>query len=147
MFCSPKLNDLNSKDFWAGRLKENFGLHGTGFQGLGRRYNEYMYKVRRRVFLQRIRRLNIEYANVNVLDIGSGTGFYVGLWKYLVISITGTDIATVAVENLKSIYPTNEFLQVDIGDEVAYQTLPKKFDTDLLVFKCRRVISKWTLRY
>lgn len=129
MFCSPKLNDLNSKDYWEGRLKENFGLHGTGFQGLGRRYNEYMYKVRRRVFVQRIRKLNIDYANVNVLDIGSGTGFYVRLWKDLgVIKITGTDITMVAVENLRSMYPSNEFLQLDIGDEVGYKTLQNKFD-------------------
>lgn len=126
---SAKMNDFSSKDYWEDRLKENFGLHGTGYQGLGRRYNEYMYKVRRRVFMQRIRKLNIDFANVNVLDIGSGTGFYVRLWRDLgVIRITGTDLTTVAVENLRSMYPTNEFLQLDIGDEVDYKILQKKFD-------------------
>ena len=121
--------ELNPKDYWENRLKENFGLHGTGFQGLGKRYNECMYKVRRRVFIHRMSKLDIDFANVNVLDIGSGTGFYVGLWKDLgTISITGTDITTVAVDNLRSMYPSNEFFQVDIGDEEAYKKLSKKFD-------------------
>ena len=121
--------ELNPKDYWENRLKENFGLHGTGFQGLGKRYNECMYKVRRRVFIHRMSKLDIDFANVNVLDIGSGTGFYVGLWKDLgTISITGTDITTVAVDNLRSMYPSNEFFQVDIGDEEAYKKLGKKFD-------------------
>ena len=45
-----------------------------------------------------------------------------------VIRITCTDITMVAVENLRSMYPSNEFLQLDIGDEVGYKTLQNKFD-------------------
>src|SRR5215475_12148496 len=123
------MDDLSPRDYWENRLKENFGLHGTGFQGLGKRYNEYMYKVRRRVFIQIISKLDINFSNVNILDIGSGTGFYVGLWKDLgVISITGTDITTIAVENLKSKFPSNEFLQLDIGSELANKAFSNKFD-------------------
>ena len=123
------MDDLSSRDYWEDRLKENFGLHGTGFQGLGKRYNEYMYKVRKRVFQNLMNKLDMDFATVNVLDIGSGTGFYIGLWKDLgVISITGTDITTVAVENLKLKYPSNKFLQLDIGNESSYKTFSNKFD-------------------
>jgi SAM-dependent methyltransferase len=123
------MDDLSSRDYWEDRLKENFGLHGTGFQGLGKRYNEYMYKVRKRVFLHLMNKFDTDFTTINVLDIGSGTGFYVGLWQDLgVISMTGTDITTIAVENLKLKYPSYEFLQLDIGNESSYKTFRKKFD-------------------
>lgn len=123
------MDDLSSRDYWEDRLKENFGLHGTGFQGLGKLYNEYMYRVRRRVFLHLMNKLSMDFTTINVLDIGSGTGFYVGLWKNLgVISITGTDITSVAVENLKLKYPSDKFLQLDIGNELSYKSFSNKFD-------------------
>jgi SAM-dependent methyltransferase len=123
------MDDLSSRDYWEDRLKENFGLHGTGFQGLGKRYNEYMYKVRKRVFLHLMKKFDMDFATINVLDIGSGTGFYVGLWEDLgVFNLTGTDITTVAVENLKLMYPSYEFLQLDIGNESSHMTFSNKFD-------------------
>jgi hypothetical protein len=50
------LKDPSSlKDYWENRLEENFGLHGAGFIGFGRSYNNWLYKVRRKVFVSRIK--------------------------------------------------------------------------------------------
>jgi ribosomal protein L11 methylase PrmA len=43
--------------------------------------------------------MHIDFKNTDILDIGSGTGFYVGLWKELSVrSVVGTDITNIAVE-------------------------------------------------
>jgi SAM-dependent methyltransferase len=125
------LDKLSPKDYWESRLKDNFGLHGTGFIGLGKNYNKYMYRIRKRVLLQRVKRLHLDFANIKLLDIGSGTGFYIGLWKSLgVKNIAGIDITSVAIENLRTKYADNEFYQLDIGDDNNYYEKlgHKKFD-------------------
>jgi SAM-dependent methyltransferase len=53
-----------------------------------------------------------------VLDVGSGTGFYVGLWRELgAPDITGSDLAGVAVERLRQKFPEARFEQLDISAE------------------------------
>jgi SAM-dependent methyltransferase len=115
------------KDYWEKRLNDNFGLHGTGFIGLGKKYNSWMYKVRKHVFLKKLSRLNICYGDINVLDIGSGSGFYIGIWNGLgVKKITGCDLTAVAVRNLKASFPNNTFYELDISEDVI--PIPEKFD-------------------
>ena len=106
------------KEYWECRLRENFDLHGTGFITFGKNYNNWMYKIRRRVILSRMKSKHINLHGSNVLDVGSGTGFYVDMWKCLgVKSVVGIDITDIAVENLKQKYPDENFFRIDIGDE------------------------------
>ena len=117
-----------SKDYWEHRLKSNYGLHGTGFIGRGRHYNNWMYKVRKTVFLSRMKtHLQIDFSKCSVLDIGSGTGFYIDLWKRLgVKKITGSDITSVATENLKIKYPHDQIYELDITENI--DSLVERFD-------------------
>jgi SAM-dependent methyltransferase len=51
-----------------------------------------------------------------VLDIGSGTGFYVERWLELKArDVTGIDITEIAVEHLRDRYPSFRFERRDIG--------------------------------
>jgi SAM-dependent methyltransferase len=53
-----------------------------------------------------------------VLDVGSGTGFYLGLWRELgAASITGSDLTAVAVERLAASHPEVTAIRLDVGDE------------------------------
>jgi SAM-dependent methyltransferase len=109
---------FSSKDYWENRLKENFGLHGTGFIGLGIHYNNWMYKIRRRILLHKTKSLHVDFRNIDVLDVGSGTGFYIEIWKELRSKkIVGTDITNIVVEKLRQRYPAYEFHQIDIGTD------------------------------
>ena len=68
--------------------------------------------------MRRLRSLLKELATLDVLDVGSGTGFYIDLWRRLgVRSVTGSDIAEKAVEELSARYPSNRFVRLDIGAE------------------------------
>ena len=106
----------NPADYWENRLKKNYGLDGTGFIGLGINYNRWMYKIRRQVVIREVRSLGLDCTNASILDVGSGTGFYLEIWKELGCKkISGIDITSTAIENLRIKYPQYEFLRADIG--------------------------------
>ena len=110
-------DQFNPEEYWQKRLENDFNLKGVGFSSLGKAFNKWMYRVRRRQFLRILRNLRRDFSSDVVLDIGSGTGYYIKRWKELKVqSITGADITDVAVENLRVIYQHN-FYKVDISDE------------------------------
>lgn len=114
------MNDFNPQEYWEVRLEKEFGVLGVGHSGLSRQYNHWLYRVRARVFSRQAKSLDLDLSTANVLDVGSGTGFYIERWRQLgVLSVTGSDITTVAVQELKKRFPDSEFVQMDIGDPSA----------------------------
>jgi SAM-dependent methyltransferase len=105
--------------YWEERLRANFDWKGVGFTSLGRNYNRWMYRLRRKVFLRAVDSIPLKWETARVLDIGSGTGFYVELWKQLgVQSVAGCDLTNFAVHRLRQTYPDEKFIQLDIGEEL-----------------------------
>ena len=125
---------FNPSDYWERRLRRNFDLQGTGFQRLGPRYNRWVYRVRGEVFDQvvdrYVRRADGLSDPLSVLDIGSGTGYYVDRWRRLGADVTGVDLADVAVQRLASSHPDSRFLRADIGEPLEGElgTLVGTFD-------------------
>src|SRR5215212_2275578 len=92
---------FDARDYWEQRLTRDYSLSGVGYAGLGEPFNSWMYRVRRKVFRREMRRRLRAPGTIDVLDIGSGTGFYVGLWQELgVRSVTGSDLTEKAVGEL-----------------------------------------------
>jgi 2-polyprenyl-3-methyl-5-hydroxy-6-metoxy-1,4-benzoquinol methylase len=123
---------LNLKDYWENRLKDNFGLHGVGFIGLGKSYNKWMYRVRMKVFLSTVRSLHLDLTNREIMDIGCGTGFYIDLWKNKEKAghLTGIDITNIAIQNLKAKFPDVRLYTADIcnGTELQLKSNNNQFD-------------------
>lgn len=102
-------------DYWNKRLSKSFGLHGVGYLGFGEAYNAWMYRLRRHVFTRHVNSLNLPN-NARILDIGSGTGFYLETWQSLGFhEITGCDMSSVAVERLANSYPNVDVFELDVG--------------------------------
>ncbi len=118
--------EFNYQKYWNDRLSGQFGLEAVGYIGLGKRFNQWMYSLRKRSFIRSVKRLKLLFSDAKVLDVGSGTGFYLGLWKGLgVKSITGIDISEQAIENLKHKFPAETFYLQDITKIFAHD---RKFD-------------------
>src|SRR5215217_7388946 len=113
------MSGFDARAYWERRLSEQFTLDGVGYAGLGRSFNAWMYRVRRRVFLQTVKPLLNDPAATDVLDIGSGTGFYVDRWHELgVRSLTGSDLTDTAMARLTDRYPGDRFVRFDAGGDV-----------------------------
>lgn len=115
--------------YWELRLKKNWGLHGVGHISYGARYNHWLYKVRRNIFNREMKQLKGDWGQSDVLDIGSGTGFWIDAWQALgVHSVTGSDLTQVAVDHLQQSHPRHRFTRLDISGPLDFQSLGGPYD-------------------
>ena len=106
--------------YWDDRLRRHWGPEGASSVVFGRRFARWRYRVRAHVFRRVVRGLGAAPSRLDVLDVGSGTGFYLGQWKALgVRSLSGLDVSGWAVEQLRREYPGAAFLRADIGSPVS----------------------------
>jgi SAM-dependent methyltransferase len=63
-----------------------------------------------------------------VLDVGSGTGFYVDRWLATGARVTGLDLTDVAVEALARSFPGARFVRADIGSAAGIPLESGAFD-------------------
>jgi len=116
------MNDFDPEKYWEERLSKDYGLQSVGYLGLGKCYNKWLYRIRSRIFRRLVKTLDVELSSMNVLDIGSGTGFYINEWKQQDIrTITGSDITDIAIKNLKANFPDDTFHRMDIGAPIPEQ--------------------------
>jgi SAM-dependent methyltransferase len=106
-------------NYWEERLTKQYDLGSVGFQSLGLEFNNAMYRVRARVFRRALRWGGLDPASSKIMDVGSGTGFYVDLWQKSGVSrVVATDVTQVAVDRLRDRFPRADVYRVDIGDEL-----------------------------
>jgi len=106
---------FNNKEYWESRLQGNYDLIGVGDISLSINYNIWSYKVSERVIKRLVKKYTDKIANKKALDIGSGTGFVVGILDSLGRDVTGIDITATAVNNLSQKYPQYKFIEFDMG--------------------------------
>lgn len=112
------MDEFDPKQYWEARLTKDCDAIGVGYARLGRYYNRWLYRVRKHVFRRLVKSLAVDLSSCDVLDIGSGTGFYIDRWREAgVKSMVGVDITQVVVDKLRREYPDCSFVQLDIGDE------------------------------
>jgi SAM-dependent methyltransferase len=118
------------REYWEERLGADYALEGVGFRRLGPGFNRWSYRVRDAAFRRAVRPLAREHAPRRVLDIGSGTGFYLDRWRGLdAEEIVGSDITETAVGKLRAANPNVRILRVDAGDaELPAELEPDSFD-------------------
>ncbi len=134
---SAPATPFDNREYWESRLREHYSLAGVGYLRLGRRFNEWMYKIRGEVFDRVVAGLpgrgeqeaGSGWAGASVLDVGAGTGFYVDRWKRRGARVTGLDLTDIAVDELSRCFPGNRFVRADIGGPLDQVPLrPASFD-------------------
>lgn len=124
------MSEFNPNTYWESRLTNIKGLEGVGYSRLGKQFNFWAYKVRKVSFLKALKNSNIDPKGKEILDIGSGTGFYINIFRVLgAEKVTGIDITDQAIANLKKTFSQFEFLKKDIGEPLPENSpLLGKFD-------------------
>ena len=119
---------FSPKEYWENRLNGDFSLQGVGYSLLGSQYNKWQYRLRDRILRRELASLPLDLANSNVLDVGSGTGFYIDYWRRAgARSISGCDFTETAVSRLRVQFPEQHFYQLDISADPPTE-LAGKFD-------------------
>jgi 2-polyprenyl-3-methyl-5-hydroxy-6-metoxy-1,4-benzoquinol methylase len=109
---------FDTRAYWEQRLDRHPGREGVGHAGIGEGLNGWMYRVRRRVFLRAMAPLMPSLPAKRVLDVGSGTGFYLDCWRELgVTDIVASDLTDVAVRRLRVTHPDAAALRFELGSE------------------------------
>jgi len=121
-------NQFDARQYWENRLSERFDLRGVGDIGLSESYNRWLYRVRRHVFDLATRHLHLG-SGFDVLDVGSGTGFYIEQWlERRPQCLVGSDLTDAAVHRLGQRFPHVEFTRCDIGAPVPSSLSERTFD-------------------
>jgi 2-polyprenyl-3-methyl-5-hydroxy-6-metoxy-1,4-benzoquinol methylase/Tfp pilus assembly protein PilF len=123
----PAIPDFDTKGYWESRLSRNYNLAGVGFLDLGEAYNRFMYRLRKWRLAARLSELQIEPSGKRILDIGSGTGFFLEFWKaYNPASLEGLDITDTSVARLRERFSDLPIHHADISCPGI--TLPGPYD-------------------
>jgi len=120
---------FDTREYWENRLSSKWGLHGVGHISYGKPYNQWLYRVRKRVFLRHVHRLSVDLSKATVLDVGSGTGFWLDVWRSLrVRNLVGSDLTHTAASRLRGSNPEIDILELDITDQDAVGKIHTRFD-------------------
>ncbi len=112
-----KARTYDPEAFWESRLRGRFDIASAGFRGIGKTFNEALYRQRDVVLRRAIRRFRLRVAGADVVELGPGTGFYVERWRgWKVGSLVGLDITSVVPERLSATFPEYRFAQADISE-------------------------------
>jgi SAM-dependent methyltransferase len=111
------MSTFEPADYWEKRLSSSFHLGGVGYLGLGELYNRWIYRVRDRT-VSRVARVELpaDRSSISLLDVGSGTGFYLRMWRRLGIGqVVGSDLTRTSVDALGAQFPGSQVKQFDVG--------------------------------
>ncbi len=110
--------DFDPNRYWEQRLTDAYTLGSVGWSGLGESFNRWMYAVRKRVFRRVVGESIDDPSDLRVLDVGSGTGFYLNAWRELgVRDLSGSDLTSTAVTRLRAAFADIPIHQLDIGGD------------------------------
>ena len=101
-------------DYWQRRLTRAFDLSGVGHQSFGHRYNEILYRRKEEVLTAALGQFPL--AGAQVFDVGVGTGYFTDWFRARGATVSGVDIAEVAVERARQRFGDG-FRVADIGAE------------------------------
>lgn len=106
------------KKFWNDLLSNSFDLKGVGHYRMSNEENLKMYEEKKRILSGDMKSAGLVLnPEMNVLEIGCGTGYWTEFLKQLGIRhYTGNDIAEISAEKLKELYPEYKFIHGDISE-------------------------------
>lgn len=125
----PEWEEFGQPDalaWWDARHREREGFDAVGYAGVGEAYNRWLYRVRHRLFRRHVAPL--ARPESTVLDVASGTGFYVARWLEAgARDVTASDVSPAAVARLRVAFPCVPVECFDIAGPTA--SLPEgRFD-------------------
>jgi SAM-dependent methyltransferase len=118
---------FDPKEYWEKRIRTHPDLQATGHHKFGLDYNQWMYQTQLDCLNELIEKWGIQVTGKRVLDVGTGTGFFLNYYRELGAgAVTGIDITQASIEYLRAKFPDAQLLVADISAESV--SIDEKFD-------------------
>lgn len=102
-------------EYWGELHDEAEGLAVVGYPTLPLVFNRHIYANAARAVLSGLDATGTAVRGRTVLDVGSGTGFWIDLWlREGAAEVAGSDLVPAAVDRLRARFPTCAFEPTDI---------------------------------
>lgn len=134
----------DNEPYWLRMHERHAGrLRAVGHSSLSEKFNELKYASERATFLDALNRLKPklrERANLSVLDVGAGTGYWTGLLSHwcreegLEAEMSVLDLSPDALKSVQASYPWVKVIQQDLAS-VDVSLLSEAFDL-VMAFYC-----------
>lgn len=118
--------------YWEDRLQAHFTLRGVGHLAFSESYNKWLYRRKAVVIKSALRDVRLD--GQNVLDVGCGTGFFVGWYSDRCADVSGIDITELSIRELSKRFK-GSFSRQDVT--AAGYTPEKSFD----------IVNMWDVIY
>ena len=114
-----RIGQEEALQWWEDRHRDHRGFDAVGYAGAGEAYNAWLYRLRAHLFRRHL--ASLADGSSSVLDVGSGTGFYLRLWRESGAGeVAGSDVSETAVGRLRDRFPGMRIERFDIsGSAVA----------------------------
>lgn len=128
-------------EYWGGLHETADDLAIVGYPTLPLVFNRYVYANAARGVLRGLDRAGVRVRDRTVLDIGSGTGFWVDLWRREgAATIAGADLVPAAVDRLLARFPGSDFSVADIGESAPFPG--KEFDVVTIMSVLHHIVDE-----
>jgi 2-polyprenyl-3-methyl-5-hydroxy-6-metoxy-1,4-benzoquinol methylase len=134
-----KEDDYDAANYWDSRLgKYGDNLKGAGDEGKSHEDNVREYKQDENIFTGLVKKPELDFANISVMDIGCGTGFYTDILQRLgVKKYTGIDITDTLFAKHKENFGDYEFVKKDIATE----KVEGKYDLIIMIEVLEHIVN------
>ena len=107
--------------YWGSLHSSGDDLRVVGYPTLPLAFNRALYANSATAIRRGLRGAGLSAMGGSVLDIGSGTGFWIDFWRNEgAREVAGADLVPEAVERLRTRFPGSDFANVDIGEAAPF---------------------------
>lgn len=113
--------NFDYRTYWNNRLNNKFDIEGVGYIGLGKIYNNYLYKNRLEILDYILKNILINNRNLSVLELGPGIGIFTRYFNGIEINdYKAIDISKKSIDELSKQYKEYKFINGDISKSEYY---------------------------
>lgn len=138
----PRAGEAYRPDEYWGELHDSADDLGiVGYPTMPLVFNRHMYANAVRGVLRGLAAAGVSVRGKNVLDVGSGTGFWVDLWRREgAATVSGSDLVPAAVDRLRERFPGSDFAPADITERAPFPD--RGFDTVSIMSVLHHVVDE-----
>ena len=120
--------NYDPESYWSNRY-QTIDITKSGHIDLPADYNVWLYRCKKDALLNALSKAGFQLNGSSVMEVATGTGVYVELWKQQGVKrMSGIDISQAATDHLKQRFPDYTFNKYDVSEPGLESIVGNNFD-------------------